>query len=117
MKQIYQFSLRTSEKNQLINIEKEVESAIANADVKEGSVTVFSPHAKSAIISNYKIEDFDKILVDDKDIEESLSHSETLFISDGKLVMDRFESLYFFEKEGYQDRKFFVKIDERKKLR
>lgn len=117
MNQIYQFSLRTSEKNQLINIEKEVKFAIANAAIKEGSVTVFSPHIKSAIIANTQIDDCDRILVEDEEVEDTLSHSETFFISDGKLVMDRFESLYFFEKEGYQDRKFFVKIDERKNIR
>jgi secondary thiamine-phosphate synthase enzyme len=125
-------ALKTSEKQQLINITPQVRSAILSSGLKNGFVGLFSQHTTAALMvsefQNALLDDiagFLRRVVDDdvpykhnspdfsdcdrKNAASHLrsmlfNHSVVLPVSDGELVLGQFQSVILAEMDGPRDR-------------
>jgi secondary thiamine-phosphate synthase enzyme len=128
-----QFSVRTTAKVQLVNIDQQVQDVIKKSGVKDGICTVFVPHTTAGVTIN---ENADPDVVRDMVMEtnkiipfqdgyyhnegNSAAHiksslygpSQNLIIDDGKIVYGTWQSIYFCEFDGPRTRKVIVKIIE-----
>ncbi|MCL5985406.1 MAG: secondary thiamine-phosphate synthase enzyme YjbQ [Actinobacteria bacterium] len=126
-----QISVRSSSRNQFIDITDEVASAIKNSGVKDGLCVVFVPHTTAAVTIN---EGADPSVV--RDIlsktsalipsSENYYHSEgnsdahikssiigcsiAIIIDGGQPALGTWQSIYFCEFDGPRNRKVYLKI-------
>jgi secondary thiamine-phosphate synthase enzyme len=132
--QIHQeeFSLRTSQRNQMINIDRQVQAVVEAAGVERGDAIVFCPHTTGAITIN---ENADPDVVHDLLLTwgelfpqhragyrhgegNSDSHckcslvgaSEQVLIQEGRLVLGTWQSLFFCEFDGPRQRRVIVQV-------
>ena len=116
----------------MVDITKIIEEDIIQSGVKDGIVVVYCPHTTAGITINENadpdvvhdlIYGFEKAYpTEDKNYRhfEGNSHahmksstmgaSQTLIISEGKLILGRWQDIYFCEFDGPRNRNFFVKI-------
>jgi secondary thiamine-phosphate synthase enzyme len=125
-----ELSVRTSKRNELVNITRQVEEIVSESRVKNGLCVVYCPHTTAGIIVN---ENADPAVCSDllNALEElvpkiNFRHSEgnsdahfksmivgkekTLIIHEGELVLGTWDGLFFAEFDGPRDRKAIVKI-------
>lgn len=131
---LFQFDLITNEKQQFINLDQYLSKALNQSNIREGIMVVYCPHTTAAITINENA---------DPDVQTDLKFglnetfpnkkeyihmegnsdghmkssvvgaSETLIISDGRLILGTWQSVYFCEFDGpRRNRKVFVKIIE-----
>lgn len=127
-----EFTLHSGKRQEVIDITQPVEKIVAESGVKEGLCLVYTPHATAGVIIN---ENWDPNIGDD--FLEALSSliprgkwrhdsvdgngdahikaalvgpSETMIISQGKLVLGKWQSLMFVDFDGPRERKVVVKI-------
>jgi secondary thiamine-phosphate synthase enzyme len=126
---IKSFSLRTPKRTCLIDITGDVADAVRDLGVADGTVTVYTPHTTAAVTINESADpdvarDIDLTLRkliphagdyrhtegnSDAHIKSSLlGCSETVLISDGKLVLGTWQGVFFCEFDGPRMRKVFV---------
>lgn len=129
---MYKFDLKTTERA-FYNITPQVKQAVSDSKVKEGICLVYCPHTTAAITINENADDdvqrdvmfamnkvFPRFPEFRHDEGNSDGHvkcsmfgaSETLIISDGKLVLGRWQDVYFAEFDPPRQRNFYVKIIE-----
>lgn len=125
------FSIRTSKRNEFVDITGEVNAAVAEAGVQDGIAVVFTPHTTAGITIN---EDADPSVVrdilvqlekiappsagythtegnSDSHIKSSLiGCSETVIVRDGKLQLGTWQGIYFCEFDGPRTRQIWVKL-------
>lgn len=133
--QIYQdtFSIRTSQRNQMLNIDSQVQAVIQSSGIKDGHIVVFCPHTTGAITIN---ENADPDVVHDLLLTwselfpqnrpgyrhgegNSDSHckcsfvgaSEQVILHAGRMVLGTWQSLYFCEFDGPRQRRVIVQIN------
>lgn len=125
------FSVRTSRRNEFIDITGEVAQAVLEAGVNDGVITVFVPHTTAGITVN---ENADPSVV--RDILATLerlvpengnyTHGEgnsdahikasmmgfslQVIVEDGKLALGTWQGIYFCEFDGPRNRKVWVKL-------
>lgn len=133
MSNLFSYELKTNKSNELINISSYVAKAVNESKVKEGIAIVFNPHTTAAITINENADPdvqrdivygMNKVFPDDINFKHfegnSSSHlktstfgaSETIIISNGKLLIGTWQGIYFCEFDGPRSRKFHVKIME-----
>lgn len=120
-----QFTIITKEKAELVNITDQVREFVSESEVKNGTVTVFVPHATAAILINedekglkndfLKIPEliekyqqigggFDHNAIDDNAVAHLaaglIGPSETVLVKDGTLVLGTWQQIFFFELDG-----------------
>jgi len=118
-----QFTISTKEKTELVNITDKVRGFVSESGVKNGTVTVFVPHATAAILINEDEtglkNDFKKFLQSfTENLGEELEHdriddnakahlasgiigpSEVMLVKDGKLVLGTWQEIFLFELDG-----------------
>lgn len=128
----HEFSIQTNKRQQVLDITAEVKKIVAESGVKDGICLVYTPHATASIIIN---ENWDPNICDDfLDALSSMvpegkwrhdqvdgngdSHikaaivgpSETLVVSDGKLIFGQWQNLMYADFDGPKERKVVVKI-------
>lgn len=129
---MYKIDLKT-DKKAFYNITGYIEDAVKKSGVKEGICLVFCPHTTAAITINENADDdvqrdvmfamntvfprFPEFRHDegnsDGHVKSSVfGASETLIISDGKLVLGRWQDVYFAEFDPPRSRSFYIKIIE-----
>jgi len=126
------FSIVTNSRCQMIDITKEVRSAVDKAGVNDGQVTVHCPHRTAAITIN---ENADPDVIHDilMTLEElfpqnrkgyrhnegnSDSHvksslvgcSENILIENGRLILGTWQGIFFCEFDGPRNRKVILQI-------
>ncbi len=125
---IKEISIRTQKRNELIDVTSLVEAQIAG--VSEGLVTIYVPHTTAAVIIN---EGADPSVADDilnklsqlVPYSDNYSHLEgnsdahikaslvgssvSVIISNGRLKLGRWQSIFFCEFDGPRKRKIFLK--------
>lgn len=133
MSEVYSFKVKTSYRSQLVDITQQVKEVISKSGVKDGICVVFSSHTTGGITINENADpdvkhdmlmELDKI-VPLKDnylhcegnsaahIKSSLmGFSQTIIISNSKLVLGIWQDIYFAEFDGPRNRTVFVKIIE-----
>lgn len=131
---LYTFTIDTAKKQELINIDLYLKEALQKSGVQEGIMVVYCPHTTAAITINENA---------DPDVQTDLNFgfnetfpnkpeyrhlegnsdghmkssvvgaSETLIITEGKMILGTWQSVYFFEFDGpRRQRNIHVKIIE-----
>lgn len=125
--------VRTKYNDEFINITEVARQAVKNSGIQEGTVTVFVPHTTAGVTIN---ENADPDVVHDMLLGlgkayprssaylhcEGNSHahlkatavgaSETIIISQGKLLLGTWQGIYFCEFDGPRNRSLLIKIIE-----
>ncbi|MCP4269544.1 MAG: YjbQ family protein [Candidatus Brocadiaceae bacterium] len=126
---IKQFKIRTSERNEFIDITEFIKGMIG--DISEGVITVFSPHTTTAITINENADpdvprDILKKLEELIPQQDNFAHMEgnsdshikaSLFgssvrviVKDSHLLLGTWQSIFFCEFDGPRSRKFYVQV-------
>lgn len=124
-------SIRTSRRNEFIDITSQVARAVSESGVTDGLVVVFTPHTTAGITIN---EDADPSVVSDMLMQlekiapphagythgegNSDSHiksslvgcSETVIVENGRLQLGTWQGIYFCEFDGPRNRQVWVKV-------
>ncbi len=129
---LFEYHLRTGEEG-FYNITGQVQDALAKSKIRSGICVVYTPHTTSAVTINENADpdvkiDLLKGLSDTypdlslyRHIEgNSAAHlksscigcSEIVIVEKGKLLLGRWQGIYFCEFDGPRDRCFFVKVVE-----
>lgn len=127
-----EFEVRTTARNQFVEITDQVRDAVATSGVKTGFCVVYCPHTTAAITINENADPdvvHDMLLYLDRTIPQrqtgfrhgegnSDSHikaslvgsSATLIVDDGDIVLGRWQGVYFCEFDGPRTRKVYVQV-------
>ena len=124
-------SVKTTSKNQLIDITSLVADVVVASEVSEGICYVYVPHTTAAVTVNENadpdvkddvIKGLEAIVPSDLDYEHAEGNSpahikssligitETVFIENSSLVLGTWQGIYFCEFDGPRSRKVYVKI-------
>lgn len=125
------FTISTCKTNELVNITRIVQEAIDESNTKSGICVVYNPHTTAAITVNESCDPdvvsdiimaLKKIVPEEDNykhyegnssahIKSSMLNSNSSFIIDqSKLVLGRWQAIYFCEFDGPRERSFYVKI-------
>ena len=123
--------VRTGRRTQLVDVTEEVERAVGKTGVASGVCYVYVPHTTAGVMIN---EHFDPdVATDLEGVFERLvprsgpfrhgegnsdSHAKAaltgtslmIFVEEGKLVLGRWQGVFFCEFDGPRERKIWVKI-------
>ena len=134
MKNLYKHLLNINKAQTMVDITNIIEEDIRNSNVRDGIAVVYCPHTTAGITINENadpdvvrdlIYGFEKVYPsNDNNYRhfEGNSHahlksstigaSQTLIIDDGKLILGRWQDIYFCEFDGPRNRTFYVKVIE-----
>jgi len=125
------YTIQTTKAQQFINITHTVAEAVRNSNVQDGIAVVYVPHTTAGVTINENADPDvvrDMISAMDKTypvhgdyrhfegnshahIKASLMGSScTVIISNGKLMLGTWQSIYFCEFDGPRNREYYVKI-------
>ena len=128
---LFTLEIETEQHQEFVEITEKVQQKIKESNVKEGIVLVYCPHTTAGITIN---ENADPDVVWDMidafnstfPVQSNYRHFEgnshahikssvlgnekTLIISNGHLLLGRWQGIYFCEFDGPRNRKIFVKI-------
>jgi secondary thiamine-phosphate synthase enzyme len=129
---LYEIHLQSKNHDEMIDITAQVEKLLAQGTVQEGLVVVYSSHTTAGIMINENADpDVQKDILrrlgetypwnnaEDRHLEgNSAAHlkastvgtSQTIIIHDGKLLLGRWQGIYFCEFDGPRMRTCYVKI-------
>ncbi|MDR1420796.1 MAG: secondary thiamine-phosphate synthase enzyme YjbQ [Treponema sp.] len=131
MTSLSQFTVRTSGKNQWINITEEVRKIASSSKIAEGICVVFTPHTTAAVTLNENADPDvprDVMLALDRISPElgefrhgegnSAAHAKTslvgpslaLILSGGDLLLGTWQGIWFNEYDGPRTRKVYVRV-------
>ena len=127
-----EFTIRTTTRNEFVEITDRVQEGVAAAGLREGICVVYCPHTTAAITVNENADPdvvHDMLLYLNKTIPQhqpgfrhaegnSDSHikaslvgpSVTLIVSGGKVVLGRWQGVYFCEFDGPRTRRVHVTV-------
>ena len=128
---IYEIKLQTKRRDEMLDITEQVEKILVLENIQDGLIVVYSPHTTAGITINENADPdvqkdilrrFDEIYPrdDDKDrhVEgNSAAHlkastvgaSQTVIIHKVKLLLGRWQGIYFCEFDGPRTRSCFLK--------
>ena len=131
MTQLTEFSVKTTQHDQMIDIGAEVQKAVAASGIQEGICVVLIPHTTAAVTVN---ENADPDVLHDVNMAlsaispdrrefrhgegNSAAHTKTslvgpsltLIVSGGKLLLGTWQGIYFCEYDGPRTRKVLVRV-------
>ena len=129
---IHEIHLQTKKRDEMIDITAQVQDILVHENVQDGLVTVYCPHTTAGITINENADpdvqrDFLRRLdeihpwdqAEDRHIEgNSAAHlkastvgaSQTVIIHDGKLLLGRWQGIYFCEFDGPRERSCYARI-------
>ena len=131
MTSLSNITVRTSQRNEWLNITADVEQAVAASGITEGICVVFVPHTTAAITVNENADPFvpydvgfalDRISPDRQEFRHgegnSAAHTKTsligpsvtLIVSDTKLSLGTWQGIWFNEYDGPRTRKVVVRV-------
>ncbi|WP_026671695.1 secondary thiamine-phosphate synthase enzyme YjbQ [Alkalihalobacterium bogoriense] len=125
-------TLSTNQRDEMIDITSKVQDYILEKNVKNGMITIYCPHTTAGITIN---ENADPDVVKDMLMRldevypwehpkyrhfegNSASHlkastvgsSQTVIIKDGRLLLGRWQGIYFCEFDGPRTREYYLKL-------
>lgn len=133
MSHLFQFDIKTNNKQEFVNIDSFIEEALSESQVEDGILVVYCPHTTAGITINENADPdvqkdlglgLNKTFPNDSDYvhfegnsdghmkSSVVGASETLIIIDGSPIFGTWQSVYFTEFDGPRSRKFYVKIIE-----
>ncbi len=129
---VYEVSLKTNDRNQFVDITRQIQSIVVQSGVEDGICVIYVPHTTAAITINENADpsvkrDIIKYL--DRAVpwrEEYYEHAEgnsaahikssiigcsqTVIVRGGKLLLGTWQGIYFCEFDGPRARKVYVKV-------
>jgi len=127
-------NLRTANRDEMIDITRQVASHIAKQEIREGLVVVYCPHTTAGIAINENADpDVKKDVLMRLDEVYPWTHpkyrhaegntashlkaittgtSQTIIVSGGKMLLGRWQGIYFCEFDGPRQREYYVKLVE-----
>ena len=131
---MHTFSVRTTERDQIIDITPQVAGLVRQAGMQSGLAVVYVPHTTAGVAINENADPDVKrdilMRLDEvfpwthpkyRHVEgNSAAHlkavltgsSQTIIVENGRLQLGRWQGIYFCEFDGPRDRKFYVKLIE-----
>lgn len=125
-------TIKTSNHDMFIEITETIQKAVIKHQVKEGVAYVYCPHTTAGITINENadpdvvsdmIRRFDEIfpweLEKDRHLEgntaahmkaSTVGASQTILISNGKLLLGTWQGIYFCEFDGPRNRQYYIKL-------
>ncbi len=128
---MHEFIVGTNDRIQFVDITSQVQHIVDSAEIKDGLCTVFCPHTTAAITINENADpdvtvDMSKELNKIVPFSDNYRHfegnsaahikasmigaSETIIIENGKLLLGRWQGIYFCEFDGPRKRKTWIKL-------
>ncbi len=129
---IHEIHLQSQKRDEMIDITAQVEKLLAQENVQEGLIVAYSSHTTAGIMINENADpDVQKDILrrlgelypwnkaEDRHLEgNSAAHlkastvgtSQTVIVHDGKLLLGRWQGIYFCEFDGPRARTCYVKI-------
>lgn len=128
---ITEIPVKSSKRNELIDVTDKVQLAVAKSGVKDGMCVVYCPHTTAAVIITENadpsvqrdiIAKLSQLIPEnagythmegnsDSHIKSAvIGNSRTVLVKDGKLLLGRWEGLMLFEMDGPRSRKLLVSI-------
>ncbi|MBB6730991.1 secondary thiamine-phosphate synthase enzyme YjbQ [Cohnella zeiphila] len=129
---VHKEQLRTSKRDEMIDITREVDAAVRRSGMKEGIAIVYCPHTTAGIAINENADPDVKrdVLMRLDEVYpwthpkyrhaegNTASHlkaittgtSQTVIVSGGRLLLGRWQGIYFCEFDGPRTREFLVKL-------
>jgi secondary thiamine-phosphate synthase enzyme len=126
-----ELSVKTSTREELIDITPQVQQVVSDAGIDSGAVTCFVPHTTAGVTINENADpDVKRDILyklnkeipqqdgyhhgegnSDSHIKASLfGASETILVENGRLVLGTWQGIYFCEFDGPRRRKLFVRV-------
>lgn len=133
MNNLFEFNIKTKKEQEFVDITNIINEAISEEEIESGFALVYCPHTTAGITINENgdpdvvrdmIMQLNKLIPVEGDYKhlEGNSHAhlkssyvgidKNIIIYDGKLLLGKWQSIYFCEFDGPRNRKFFVKIIE-----
>lgn len=131
---MHTFSVRTTERDQIIDITPQVAGLVRQAGMQSGLAVVYVPHTTAGVAINENADPDVKrdilMRLDEvfpwthpkyRHVEgNSAAHlkavltgsSHTIIVENGRLQLGRWQGIYFCEFDGPRDRKYYVKLIE-----
>jgi secondary thiamine-phosphate synthase enzyme len=125
-------TIRTTQRNQMIDVTDRVEKLLASAKIADGMAIVFVPHTTASITINENadpdvksdlLQKLQKLIPhhetfyqhgegnSDSHVKTSLvGNSVTVLIESGKLVLGQWQGIYFCEFDGPRQRQMHIKL-------
>ena len=124
------FNLRSSKRCELVDITRDIESCISESGVQSGLACVFIPHTTAGVTINENADSDvkrDLFFALERAVPNSgFMHGEgnsdahtkalmtgfsaTVIVENGRLMLGKWQSIYFCEYDGPRSRKVYVKI-------
>ena len=125
------FTVKTTGRDQWLNVSANVQQAVAASNIKEGICVVFVPHTTAAVTVNENADPdvphdvilaLDHISPDRREFRHgegnSAAHTKTslvgpsltLIVSGGRLLLGTWQGIWFNEYDGPRTRKVFVRV-------
>ncbi|MEE9554492.1 MAG: secondary thiamine-phosphate synthase enzyme YjbQ [candidate division Zixibacteria bacterium] len=123
--------VKTDRRNQLVDITSRIQKLVAESDIDEGYAILFVPHTTAAVTINENADPsvksdilgyLEKLIPQnagfahaegnsDAHIKASLTgFSETILISEGRLLLGTWQGIYFCEYDGPRSRELILKF-------
>ncbi len=133
MSHLYQYQVRTSSKQEFVNIDEHIQDALSKSQVQNGLLVVYCPHTTAGITINENADTdvktdlelgLNKTFPNDTEYvhmegnsdghmkSSVIGASETLIIEAGQPIFGTWQSVYFSEFDGPRARNVFIKIIE-----
>ncbi len=133
MSHLYQYQVRTSSKQEFVNIDEHIQDALSKSQVQNGLLVVYCPHTTAGITINENADPdvktdlelgLNKTFPNDTEYvhmegnsdghmkSSVIGASETLIIEAGQPIFGTWQSVYFAEFDGPRARNVFIKIIE-----
>ncbi|KLU60546.1 hypothetical protein CEB3_c29290 [Peptococcaceae bacterium CEB3] len=132
MDMLHEIHLQTEQQDEMVEITAQIENILLREKVQNGLVTVYCPHTTAGITINENADpdvrkDFLRRLdevypwkraKDQHSEGNSAAHlkasavgaSQTVIVRNGKLLLGRWQGIYFCEFDGPRPRSYYVKI-------
>ena len=128
---MYEFGVQTRQHCAFVNLDREIQRIVSEADMSEGVVKIFVPHTTAAVTINENadpdvLSDMEMVLERMAPWQGGYAHaegntaahvkasmmgfSETVFVRDGKLALGTWQSIYFCEFDGPRSRRVWVQL-------
>jgi secondary thiamine-phosphate synthase enzyme len=126
------FTLKTNNRDQMIEVTHQVQKFISENNLREGSVVVYCPHTTAGITINENadpdvkrdmIRRFDEVYTWHHELDRhmegntaahmkasTVGASQHVIITNGQLLLGTWQGIYFCEFDGPRTRTFYVKI-------
>ena len=126
-----EFTVRSEQRNQMIDITREVQRVVEHEGVKDGMAVIYVPHTTAAVVINEGADPdvqrdimatLQKLIPEQSDYRHlegnSDAHiksaligcSQTLLVKEGRLLLGTWQHIFFFEGDGPRTRRVFVNV-------